>query len=105
MRTRVVNLKHEPYDVYIGRADGVENGYFGNPFSLKDPRDNTERQSVIERFSKYFNARVLRDLDFAARVLALRGLRLGCWCKPLPCHGDVIVEWIEAHPGNPQGGA
>jgi len=24
----------------------------------------------------------------------LRGKRLGCWCKPLPCHGDVIVELL-----------
>lgn len=26
----------------------------------------------------------------------LRGKRLACWCKPLPCHGDVIVELLEA---------
>jgi hypothetical protein len=24
----------------------------------------------------------------------LRGKTLGCWCKPLPCHGDVIVELL-----------
>jgi hypothetical protein len=23
-------------------------------------------------------------------VLALRGKRLGCLCKPAPCHGDII---------------
>jgi hypothetical protein len=28
----------------------------------------------------------------------LRGHRLACWCAPLACHGDVIVEWLEAHP-------
>jgi hypothetical protein len=28
----------------------------------------------------------------------LRGKRLACWCAPLPCHGDVIVEWLESHP-------
>lgn len=25
----------------------------------------------------------------------LRGKRLACWCHPLPCHGDVIVELLE----------
>lgn len=25
----------------------------------------------------------------------LRGCRLACWCHPLPCHGDVIVELLE----------
>jgi hypothetical protein len=23
-------------------------------------------------------------------------LRLGCWCAPLPCHGDVLAEAAEA---------
>lgn len=22
---------------------------------------------------------------------------LGCWCKPLSCHGDVLVELIEIY--------
>jgi hypothetical protein len=24
----------------------------------------------------------------------LRGKTLGCWCKPEPCHGDVLVELL-----------
>jgi hypothetical protein len=27
--------------------------------------------------------------------MALKGKRLGCFCKPLACHGDVIKEYIE----------
>jgi hypothetical protein len=26
----------------------------------------------------------------------LQGKTLGCWCKPLACHGDVIVEILES---------
>ena len=22
----------------------------------------------------------------------LKGKILGCWCKPLPCHGDIIIK-------------
>ena len=25
----------------------------------------------------------------------LRGKRLACWCAPLPCHGDVILQALE----------
>ena len=24
----------------------------------------------------------------------LKNKLLGCWCKPLPCHGDVLVELV-----------
>ena len=33
-RTRVVNIREEDYDVYIGRAGRGMDGYFGNPFRL-----------------------------------------------------------------------
>jgi hypothetical protein len=26
----------------------------------------------------------------------LRGLVLGCWCAPRPCHGDVLVRLANA---------
>ena len=25
----------------------------------------------------------------------LRGKILGCWCKPKPCHGDILVKLVE----------
>jgi hypothetical protein len=97
VKTTVVNLRKEPYDVYIGRAQkgkmSVEYGYFGNPFHLSagEPRGST-----IERYRAYFNERIADDPEFKAAVESLRGKRLGCFCKPAPCHGDVIVEYLEA---------
>jgi hypothetical protein len=38
---------------------------------------------------------MIEDRQFFTRVLDLYGKRLGCFCKPKPCHGDVIVEWLE----------
>jgi hypothetical protein len=26
------------------------------------------------------------------QVSELKGKILGCWCKPKPCHGDILVE-------------
>ncbi|WNZ62248.1 DUF4326 domain-containing protein [Myxococcus sp. MxC21-1] len=31
-------------------------------------------------------------------MLTLRGKRLGCWCKPGPCHADILAEWVDAQP-------
>lgn len=27
----------------------------------------------------------------------LAGKTLGCWCKPNPCHGDVLVKLVQEH--------
>ena len=87
--TTVVNLRLEPFDVYIGRPGRGHEGYFGNPI-----RERTA--AGMERFRDYFTKRVARDPEFRRRVLALRGKRLGCFCKPGPCHGDVIATWVNA---------
>ena len=90
--TRVVDLKREPFDVYIGRPGHGQDGYFGNPFVVV--RDGT-RQEVIERYLEYFLAKIERDSEFRSRVEDLRGKTLGCFCKPEACHGDVIVAWLD----------
>ena len=90
MTTKVVNLRRDPYDVYIGRAGRGEDGYFGNPFTVGE-----HRKAALARFRFYFKDRLKNDAEFCGRVDALRGKTLGCFCKPKPCHGDVIVEYLE----------
>lgn len=85
VKTRVVNIKHDKYDVYIGRGSP-----FGNPFSI--PKDG-DRDEVIRKFQDYLNS----NEKLQRKVLQLRNLRLGCHCTPLNCHGDVIAEFIENH--------
>lgn len=91
MNTKVVNLRREKYDVYIGRAGHGHDGYFGNPFPIEASR----RSETLDKFRAYFAERIETDPDFKARVLALKGKTLGCFCKPAACHGDVIAEWID----------
>ncbi len=63
-----------------------------------EPHDSkTDREAVHANYRTYFERRVETDPEFKRRVLELRGKTLGCFCKPGRCHGDVIVEWIEAH--------
>jgi hypothetical protein len=92
MKTRAVNLRKEEYDVYIGRAGHGQDGYFGNPFPL---RPNESRGSTLEKYREYFYNRLKKDPEFLKRVLELKGERLGCFCKPQPCHGDIIAEWLD----------
>lgn len=81
--TKVVNLRHEFYDVRICRP-----GQWGNPFHIG--RDGT-REEVIEKYREWILTRpkLLIQLQF------LKGKRLGCVCAPLACHGDVLVELVE----------
>lgn len=80
MTARVVHCKREPYDVYIGRP-----GPYGNEFVIGP--DGT-REEVIRKYE----ARARGDAAFVAKVKReLRGKVLGCWCAPLPCHGDVLA--------------
>ncbi|AGR47862.1 hypothetical protein PHIM7_160 [Sinorhizobium phage phiM7] len=76
---KVYNLKTDnipPSAVYCGRGSR-----FGNPFKIGV--DGTRKQ-VIERFKN----EILPTLD----VSELKGKDLVCFCKPLPCHCDAILE-------------
>jgi hypothetical protein len=92
MNTTIVNIKHDQHwDVYIGRAGKGQDGYFGNPFRLgKDE----SRGATLERYREYFHNRIATDPEFKHRIHNLKGRVLGCFCKPHPCHGDIIIEYL-----------
>lgn len=88
--TTVVNLHQEPYDVLIDR-----NTIWGNPYSHKE---NTAakykvktRKEAIEKYREY----LLNNDELMKKLPELKGKVLGCHCKPLPCHGDILVELLE----------
>lgn len=98
-RSRVVNLRTSPYDVYIGRGGKGQPGPFGNPIRRGEScpicgQIHTEPGETLFCFEEYFHRRILHDAAFRKRVEGLRGKTLGCFCKPRPCHGDVIVDWL-----------
>ena len=81
----VVHCKREPYDVRITRP-----GPWGNPFVIG--RDGT-REEVIAKHRTWVEERP----EFQARIRReLRGKVLACWCAPLPCHGDTLMEIANA---------
>lgn len=95
MTTRVINIKSkQPFDVYIGRRmpfTKYYNSKWRHPFQInkKAQDQRKERQRVLIEFKKYlFNQpELLKQIP-----IELKGKTLGCWCKPLPCHGDLLAE-------------
>lgn len=83
--TIIVNMRYAKATVNCGRGS-----IYGNPYRIGV--DGT-RDEVCDKYIIYFNKRLL-DEKFRAKVLALRGHRLGCWCKPKRCHLETIVEFI-----------
>lgn len=80
--TTVVHCNKESYDVYIGRPSK-----WGNPFVIG--KDGT-RKEVIEKYRQY----ILSKPELINSLHELEGKRLGCYCKPKSCHGDILVELI-----------
>lgn len=82
----VVNKTKAQYDIYIGRPSK-----WGNPYKITK---NQTREQAIEKYRLYImqHPELLRDL------YQLKGKTLGCFCKPLACHGDVLVEMVERLP-------
>jgi hypothetical protein len=98
MITTVVNLYKEPYDIYIGRQGKGKDGYFGNTHIIgfcKVCNKSHSREESVEAFRIDFHKRVEADGIFKEKLKELKGKRLGCFCKPQVCHGDVFVEYLE----------
>lgn len=86
-KTTVVNKTKESFNVYIGRGS-----LFGNPYVIG--RDGT-REQVIERYKEWFSF-LRTDPIVASEIIKLKNKKLGCFCKPLACHGDVIADYVNS---------
>jgi len=83
MSGKVVHCRRKPFDVYIGRPSK-----WGNPFMIGQ---DGNREEVISKYERWLETqpKLLADLP------ELRGKVLGCFCAPLPCHGDILLRLAE----------
>jgi hypothetical protein len=100
--TEVVNLKtcpdfnpaRNPRDVYIGRFHrspkyGIyQRSKWYNPFK---EGQHGKLGEVIELHRIY----ILGKPDLLACLPELKDKRLGCWCYPEPCHGDLLKKLVD----------
>jgi hypothetical protein len=108
--TKVVNIRYDKYDQYIGRAGHNESGLFGNPHTMggvycSHCKGYHDREGAIAAFKKDFLIRIENDPEYKKRVLELKDKVLGCFCKrpngsDIPCHGDVYKEWLDNYDQN-----
>jgi len=81
INTHTATREERAGSVFIGRGSK-----YGNPFIIG--RDGN-RAEVITKFRNWLASKP--ELIEAAR-LELRGKNLMCFCSPLPCHGDILLE-------------
>lgn len=95
--TRVVNIKTETkynkskstaYYEYIGRGS-----YWGNPYSMYE--DGADRDEVIRKYKYDFDNNLFPNKDIS-KIHKLAGKRLGCFCKPKKCHGDILASYLNS---------
>jgi hypothetical protein len=92
----VINLKDRPRPerseyVYIGRGllagnERFERSKWANPYTVK----RYGRAEALARYEQEVRGGPLWD-----QLPELEGKTLACWCKPEPCHGDVLLRLIE----------
>lgn len=92
---RTPDFGKRPGDCYIGRNFWYKGTHlpaskYANPFKIG--QGGHTRESVLRVYTDY-----LYESGLAQQVQAdLAGVnRLGCWCAPQPCHGDILAAICE----------
>jgi DNA polymerase I-like protein with 3'-5' exonuclease and polymerase domains len=85
----VVNVRREECDVAIHRG-----GKWGNPFKIGGVYD---REGAIARYREW----VVLQPQLMKALPELVGKRIGCYCSPEACHGDVLRELVRTKCSHP----
>ncbi len=89
---KVLNKKTDkipPDAVYVGRPTK-----WGNPFKLNDPMLPVglsmlgKPKLVINEYRGW----IIKQPELMVALKELKGKDLVCWCTPLPCHADILLE-------------
>lgn len=88
-KTKLINLRYtRQYDICIARPSK-----WGNLFHIG--KDGT-REIVIEKYRNW----ILKQEHLLKDLLELKGKILACFCVPLACHVDILIELIEKIKGD-----
>jgi hypothetical protein len=108
----VINIKNEDKSLedgffYIGRSK-KSSSPLGNPYTYNGKRTNIAkltlrtRQEAIDAYERYFDYMYGRDESFTKAFDEIyecyksgKDVYLGCFCKPEPCHGDIIAKKLQ----------
>jgi hypothetical protein len=120
----VVNVYQDEYDIYIGRPQRrlkLAGSKWANPFLVPKWVTKEYEDKVLAAFEIYLAIRLwnpnlpvasivqkvaagygvkhptgdLRYLNGTLDLKELLGKRLGCFCAPSQCHGDILLKAIK----------
>lgn len=107
IRPNYQNLKEwveDTSNVYIGRKGVVfingerypkKDSIFANPYKIGK---NIDREQVLDLYRKFMEENIQQNKIYYVNELSkLKGKKLGCWCHPEPCHGDILLGLIEKY--------
>lgn len=86
----ILHCQRDAYEVYIGRGRCPltgEHGVWGNPFRIGADCD---REEVLRRYRVWLWREIQAGRIELGHLASLHGKRLGCWCAPRRCHGEVL---------------
>lgn len=115
MKPRVINIKdapqgweNDPNYVYIGRKGRGFSGAWGNPHILAHvgscpicskvqgtPVYHQDRGSTLKYYEAELRVIVQKFPKIAESIKGFAGKTLVCFCKPQPCHGDILATVCE----------
>ena len=94
---------HHKNNFYIGRGSVL-----GNPYThITDKKTKAiyqakDRDDAIEKYSHYYDLMYGSNLAFTKAIDTIyevyktgEDVYLECYCSPLRCHGDIIVEKLQ----------
>ena len=88
---RVLNKRTDniPADaVYVGRPTR-----WGNPFTHLQGKTLAKFQvPTVQQAIDSYREWLVGQPELVAALPQLRGKDLVCWCKPGPCHADILLE-------------
>lgn len=78
-------------NIYIGRDmtrlhKSLNESMWHNPY----PYYIFGRELCLKKYSMY----ITNNTTLLNQLYTLKGKTLGCFCKPLTCHGDILVQLI-----------
>lgn len=96
----------EPNNYYCGRSK--DGNPLGNPYTHNGVKTNLAklslktREEAIEAFGKYFDLMYGTDEELTKAFDEIyehykkgEDIYLQCFCKPLPCHCDIIADRLQ----------
>lgn len=88
--------------IYIGRnmtyyVPGTTESIWHNPYPVAVPGKKYKDRYTREESMKLYKQYILSNPNLMSKLNQLNGKILGCWCKPLKCHGDILAELIKEY--------